>query len=293
MGSVGRAFVVIAMTLTMTLFFAFQAWAGENDYPKTWLPPNIQPVEEPAAEALAAQPLEEPKAPEPLTRKPEEAAPPQTQPSWNENPDWEEIPDWIAADAEPSGTGIDSFEDLLTRQDGVEFQHQGRTYVWVSGIPHEKNSDGSLTAVEAPENLYVRADDGRKWLSREADGTIFIEVSPKIWATINFAHNSDVIDEDSKPVLDVFGQSLKSPALSEHRLIIAGHTSSAGNADYNLKLSRRRAQSVARYLAEEHQINPERLILHGYGDTKPIDDNLTEEGQALNRRVEFILLGPS
>ena len=183
-----------------------------------------------------------------------------------------------------------SFEELLSQKDGVEFEYQGATYVWRDGAPFEKTEDGGLLALTPPEDLYVEDDDGRQWLSRNADGSVYINVAPRIWATINFSHNSDIIEDDSKPVLDVFGESLTSPALSRHRLIIAGHTSRTGNPDYNLKLSRRRALSVSRYLIERHGIEPERLILHGYGFEKPIADNDTDEGQALNRRVEFILL---
>lgn len=189
-------------------------------------------------------------------------------------------------------TRASSFEELLTEKEGVEFEYEGTTYVWRDGVPFEKTGDGSLMALEPPEDLYVVGDDGRQWLSRNADGDVYINVAPRIWATINFAHNSDIIEEDSKPVLDVFGESLNSAALNRHRLIIAGHTSRTGNPEYNVKLSRRRALSVSRYLIERHGIEPGRLILHGYGFERPIADNETEEGQAINRRVEFILLGP-
>lgn len=187
---------------------------------------------------------------------------------------------------------IAGFEELLSEKEGVEFEYEGATYVWKDGQPFEITPDGALMAVTPPEDLYVVEDDGRKWLSRTADGNVYINVAPSIWATINFAHNSDVIEDDSRPVLDVFGESLNSQALRRHRLIIAGHTSRTGNAEYNVKLSRRRALSVSRYLIEHHGIEPDRLILHGYGFERPIADNETEEGQALNRRVEFILLGP-
>ena len=186
----------------------------------------------------------------------------------------------------------ESFEDLLARQEGEELQYQGRTYVWRDGQPFEKSEDGTLLAIEAPENLFYVDSEGLNWLSREADGTFYIEVSPRVLASINFAHNSDVIEDGSKPILDVFGNSLNSPGLIRHRLIIAGHTNNIGNPEYNLKLSRRRAASVSRYLTEQHHLDPERLILHGYGDTRPIADNETEEGQEKNRRVEFILLQP-
>lgn len=202
----------------------------------------------------------------------------------------------LAAFSAVSGVGgeaqPESFEELLRKNDGAEFEYNGKTYVWQDGTPFEKSPDGSLAAIEAPDRLFEVGTDGRQWLTREADGTIYISVAPKIWASIQFEHDSVVIKDESKPVLDVFGSSLKTPALSKHRLVIAGHTSSRGFPPYNLGLSRRRAQSVSQYLADQHGIDPARLILHGYGDTRPIADNAAEEGQSKNRRVEFILLSP-
>jgi OOP family OmpA-OmpF porin len=70
---------------------------------------------------------------------------------------------------------------------------------------------------------------------------------------------------------------------------IAGHTDSKGSDDYNLNLSQGRSQSVVNYLIGQG-IDAGRLSAHGYGETKPIDTNDTEEGRASNRRVEFTVL---
>lgn len=70
---------------------------------------------------------------------------------------------------------------------------------------------------------------------------------------------------------------------------IAGHTDSKGSDDYNLNLSQGRSQSVVDYLASQG-IDKSRLQAHGYGETKPIDTNDTDEGRANNRRVEFTIL---
>jgi len=70
---------------------------------------------------------------------------------------------------------------------------------------------------------------------------------------------------------------------------IAGHTDGKGSDSYNLTLSQGRSQSVVDYLAGQG-IESGRLQAHGYGKTKPIDTNDTEEGRANNRRVEFTVL---
>jgi OOP family OmpA-OmpF porin len=73
------------------------------------------------------------------------------------------------------------------------------------------------------------------------------------------------------------------------RIEVAGHTDSRSSDEYNESLSDRRAASVRTYL-EGEGIDPRRLQSHGYGERQPIASNDTEEGQALNRRVEFRIL---
>lgn len=70
---------------------------------------------------------------------------------------------------------------------------------------------------------------------------------------------------------------------------IAGHTDAKGSDTYNENLSQGRSQSVVDYLVSQG-IDRARLQAHGYGESKPIDSNETEEGRANNRRVEFTVL---
>jgi OmpA-OmpF porin, OOP family len=70
---------------------------------------------------------------------------------------------------------------------------------------------------------------------------------------------------------------------------IAGHTDSKGSDIYNANLSQGRSQSVVDYLVSQG-IEAARLEAHGYGESKPIDSNETDDGRANNRRVEFTVL---
>ena len=70
---------------------------------------------------------------------------------------------------------------------------------------------------------------------------------------------------------------------------IAGHTDHKGTDDYNANLSQGRSQAVVDYLISQG-IDTSRLSAHGYGESKPIDTNETDDGRANNRRVEFTVL---
>ena len=71
-------------------------------------------------------------------------------------------------------------------------------------------------------------------------------------------------------------------------ILLAGHTDATGSDEYNLELSRRRAGSVANYLATQN-VNRVRFTTEGYGKTDPITSNETAEGRAQNRRVEVAI----
>lgn len=77
--------------------------------------------------------------------------------------------------------------------------------------------------------------------------------------------------------------------LPNMKIEISGHTDSKGSDEYNKKLSQLRAQSVVDYLVQKG-IDKNRLTAKGYGESKPIASNDTEEGMQLNRRTEFEIL---
>ena len=71
--------------------------------------------------------------------------------------------------------------------------------------------------------------------------------------------------------------------------MVSGHTDSTGSADYNLKLSRERAGSVAAYL-QGQGVKQSRFEVMGLGSSNPIASNSTVDGRALNRRVEIKII---
>lgn len=99
-----------------------------------------------------------------------------------------------------------------------------------------------------------------------------------------FEYNSAVLTSASTAVLDNAALFLRQQP--DMQVEIAGHTDSRGTDTYNQKLSQKRSESVVAALVNR-QVAASRLTAHGYGESQPMSDNVTEEGRARNRRVEL------
>ncbi|MBX2843065.1 MAG: OmpA family protein [Flammeovirgaceae bacterium] len=73
------------------------------------------------------------------------------------------------------------------------------------------------------------------------------------------------------------------------KIEISGHTDNVGSEESNLKLSEERSEAVTSYLKSQNIVS-DRIVNKGYGETKPLSDNNTEEGKQQNRRVDFTIL---
>lgn len=117
-------------------------------------------------------------------------------------------------------------------------------------------------------------------VSQTPDGTGILVNLPDV----TFAVDSTTISPNMRAVLDNVAQSMITYPNS--LIDVMGHTDSTGSEQYNLDLSRRRAEAVANYLVSRG-VSRARIETIGYGEQYPVADNSTPEGRAQNRRVEI------
>ena len=101
---------------------------------------------------------------------------------------------------------------------------------------------------------------------------------------ILFAFDSAALNDEARKNLNNVAEKLRS--LTDIRVDIIGHADSTGPAEYNQRLSERRAVAVQRYLVDQGMAE-QNLRTVGYGETQPVASNETREGRARNRRVEL------
>lgn len=161
---------------------------------------------------------------------------------------------------------------------GTELKSLGAgEYKFVAFDSFNCQSEGKVVFVK-PE---IEVDEFKGGLeSIEEGGSLVLK-------DIFFEFNKTTLLPESYPELNKVVSFMKD---NDIKLIeISGHTDSKGSESYNQKLSEGRALSVVNYLKSQG-ISSEKMQAVGYGESKPIDTNFSEKGQARNRRVEFTLL---
>ena len=103
-----------------------------------------------------------------------------------------------------------------------------------------------------------------------------------------FNFDSDMLKESGKAELRKLGEYIRSKGMRVSDIDIIGHTDSIGSEAYNLELSKRRARAVQAFLVE-NGVREDIIDVSGMGKMDPVASNDTEEGRALNRRVEVLV----
>ena len=101
-----------------------------------------------------------------------------------------------------------------------------------------------------------------------------------------FETNSDKLKGTDWPILQTMADLMKKD--TKLKIEVAGHTDTTGNAAANQTLSEKRAATVKKILTDKYGVDAGRLTAKGYGPDQPIADNGTEQGRAINRRVELV-----
>ncbi|WP_418124817.1 OmpA family protein [Variovorax sp. 160MFSha2.1] len=168
-----------------------------------------------------------------------------------------------------------------------------------AGVGNLIGRDRKSTAIGAAVGAAVGAGVGYNWTtirnklsSQTADtGTQIIDqpdgsLKLNIPSQVTFDTDSATIKPSFRNVLDGVAQTIaQEPSINAR---VVGHTDSTGNAEHNMALSQRRAQSVGAYLVD-HGVKSARLTTEGRGQTQPVTSNATEDGRTQNRRVEIYL----
>lgn len=132
----------------------------------------------------------------------------------------------------------------------------------------------------------ARRTRGLGVISAGAVSAVAADATPrKLSMQLQFGFDSAELTDGARARLDAVGSALQSPDLLSGKFIISGHTDATGRYDYNLGLSKRRAEAVKNYLMAKHNVDPGRIVPVG----KASDDLLdaADPTSPANRRVQL------
>jgi len=140
-----------------------------------------------------------------------------------------------------------------------------------------------MEALAAEINIQLEAQEMEDTSARITEQGVTISLS-----NIQFLANSSELPPDERRKLQEIARILQT--VSYRRILVTGHTALAGTAEERLRISNERAGAVAAYLVSLGVRRADEVFAHGFGSERPIADNSTPEGMALNRRVEITIL---
>jgi len=176
----------------------------------------------------------------------------------------------------PAGEVVTTAGEAETRQIKRDLSSASEGLIVALGVEGFDVTDGVLGPPKPPAPTKADVEELERTLAELIEGKV-----------VEFEFASDQLTPAGIALLDELLVPLVE--FSAVPVEIAGHADAQGSAERNLDLSRRRAQAVLDYFVSRGE-DPERFLAVGYGDTRPIADNSTEEGRQKNRRIEFIAL---
>jgi len=155
-------------------------------------------------------------------------------------------------------------------------------------------ADHAQSSANEADSRAVAAGDAAKAASAKADEVD--KNAKRIVYTVvlsedegGFKFNKTTLPDDAKAKIDQLVSQIKADPKGAY-FEIEGHTDNVGDKAVNDKIGMERAQAVARYLYEQHQIPLHRINVISYGEDKPVAPNNTKEGRAQNRRIVIKVL---
>ncbi len=176
---------------------------------------------------------------------------------------------------------------------------KSRGFVLASGKPAAKpaavaaSTYRAAPVASAPVRVAARSAAAPRVAARAARRITSVASSAPVVAIapgrgelkVEFVTGSSQLTEQAKSNARQFAAAITRPSLSSARFVIEGHTDAVGNREFNLELSRKRAQSVLDYL-QSQSIDVSRLEVKGFGFDQPLDQR--NPRSAVNRRVEVV-----
>ena len=174
------------------------------------------------------------------------------------------------------GAGIGAIAGLLSGSDATERRQRALVGAGVGGL-----AGGAIGAYQDSQEAELRRQTANTGIEVSRDGDV---IKLNLPDGVTFDFNRTELKPQFYPALNNVAATLRE--YNQTIVEVSGHTDNIGTAEVNQRISEQRAQNVANYLIGQG-LQRERFEVAGVGYRFPVADNSTEQGRALNRRVEI------
>ena len=183
----------------------------------------------------------------------------------------------------PDTAGYDDLNFDINKHLGINAAEDQSRRVMEEAERRDQARVAQLETLAAQINTELAAHAVGDTSARITEQGVTISLS-----NIQFMANSTELPAAERRKLQEISQILRN--ISSRMILVSGHTAMAGTAADQMKTSQDRAAAVAAYLVSLGARNPDEVFSQGFGANRPIADNSTPQGMALNRRVEITIL---
>jgi OOP family OmpA-OmpF porin len=197
----------------------------------------------------------------------------------------------VAKESQPTINKVNDLDDLTAKTTQEIKDVDARAQKGIEGVntktaeADQKAQAAGKTADEA-NTLATTASNRVTSLTNQVVN--LDNYRPVVETQVHFGFDKYHLTDKAKSALDQLGAEI--PNAKHFIVVVDGNTDSVGSADYNYKLSQRRADSVIQYLASKYQVPAHKIYVIGLGKDKPVSENKDSKGRAENRRVDVRLM---
>ncbi len=198
---------------------------------------------------------------------------------------------YVRNEAAPTVNKVNELDELTAKNTNAIKDVDSRAQQGISSVNEktaaaDQKAQAAAQAAQQAQQAATTASNGVTSLANTvANLDNYREVTE---VKVHFGFDKSDLTREARKALDQLGAEITN---AQHWIVVVdGNADSTGPADYNYKLSQRRADSVINYLAAKYSVPAHKIFVIGLGEDKPEADNKSRQGRAENRRVDVRLM---
>ncbi|HYD16656.1 MAG TPA: OmpA family protein [Candidatus Nanoarchaeia archaeon] len=197
----------------------------------------------------------------------------------------------VRKEVQPTINKVNELDDLTARttREIRDVDQRSQQGIQTASAKADEANQKALAAGRSAEEAQTLASQAQTRVVSLTNQVVNLDnYRPVVETSVHFGFDKSDLTKKAKQALDQLGSEIQNA--KGYIVVVDGNADAVGPADYNYRLSQRRADMVIQYLAAQHNVPAHKVFVIGLGEDRPADSNRTAEGRAKNRRVDVRLM---